>query len=128
MYSNLPRHPKVSRLADELGLTSSQCSPDAVAVGILVSLWTWAVQNAYDGDISRCSVRGIADACTWKKKPEALVKALRAAGWLDDDMRLHDWEEYAVLLMDAEDEKRVKTKERVKRYRQKKRNAEERQE
>ena len=43
-------------------------------------------------------------------------------------MRLHDWEEYAILLMDAENEKRVKTKERVQRYREKKRNADDRQE
>lgn len=37
-------------------------------------------------------------------------------------MKLHDWEEYAVLLMDAEDSKRSKTRERVKRYRDKKSN------
>ena len=45
---------------------------------------------------------------------------LRAAGWLDEDMKLHDWEEYAVLLMDTEDKKREQTKERVRKYREKK--------
>lgn len=120
VYSNLPMHPKTDRLVDELGLTSSSVSPNILAVGILVSLWTWAIQNAYDGDLSKCSARLIAEACRWRKKPEALIKGLRASGWLDEDMKLHDWEEYAVLLMDAEDNKKEKTKERVRKYREKK--------
>lgn len=120
VYSNLPMHPKTDRLVDELGLSSSAVSPNIVAVGILVSLWTWAIQNAYDGDLSRCSPRLIADACRWKKKPEALIMGLRAAGWLDEDMKLHDWEEYAVLLMDTQDNQKEKTRERVRKYREKK--------
>ena len=120
VYSNLPMHPKTAKLADELGLASAAVSPDVLAVGLLVSLWTWAVQNAYDGDLSRCSSRLIAEACRWKKKPETLVNGLVAAGWLDEDGKLHDWEEYAVLLMDAEDSKRERTKERVRKYREKK--------
>lgn len=120
VYSNLPMHPKTAKLADELGLASAAVSPNVLAVGLLVSLWTWAVQNAYDGDLSRCSPRLIAEACRWKKKPETLVNGLVAAGWLDEDGKLHDWEEYAVLLMDAEDSKRERTKERVRKYREKK--------
>ena len=76
VYSNLPRHPKVSRLADELGLTSKGVNPNVVATGMLVSLWTWAIQNAYDGDLSGCGARAIADACTWTKDPQKLVDAL----------------------------------------------------
>ena len=117
-------HPKTAKLADELGLASSAVSPNVLAVGVLVSLWTWAIQNAYDGDLSRCSPRLIADACRWKKKPEALIRGLRAACWLDEDMKLHDWEEYAVLLMDAEDNKKEKTRERVRKYRERKNNPE----
>lgn len=117
-------HPKTDRLVDELDLSSSAVSPNILAVGILVSLWTWAIQNAYDGDLSRSSLRLIAEACRWKKKPEALIKGLKAAGWMDEDMKLHDWEEYAVLLMDAEDNKKEKTKERVRKYRERKNNPE----
>ncbi len=120
IYSNLPTHPKTARLADELGLTSAAVSPNVLAVGILVSLWTWAIQNAYNGDLSKCSPRLIADACRWRKRPEALIKGLLAAGFLDEDMKLHDWEEYSVLLMESEDNKREKTKERVRKYREKK--------
>ena len=120
VYSNLPMHPKTDRLVDELGLASSAVSPNIVAVGILVSLWTWAIQNAYDGDLSKCSPRLIAEACRWKKKPEALIRGLQAAGWLDEDMKLHDWEEYAVLLMDKQDSQKEKTRKRVQQYREKK--------
>lgn len=124
VYSNLPHHPKIARLADELGLSSAAVGMDTMAVGIVVSLWAWAIQNAYTGDLSDISDRVIAEACRWKKKPEALVKALIAAGWIDTDRHIHDWEEYSVLLLDAEDERRQKTAERVRRYRNKKKNAE----
>ncbi len=120
VYSNLPQHPKTSKLADELGLASAALNPNVLAVGLLVSLWTWAIQNAYNGDLSGCSARSIAEACLWKKKPETLVKALIKTGFLDEDMKLHDWDEYACLLMEQEENRRAKTRERVKRYRDKK--------
>ena len=120
VYSNLPQHKKTSRLAEELKISSAVVDPNMVAVGILIGLWTWAIQNAYDGDLSECSARTIANACQWKKKPETLVAALKRTGWLDDDMRLHDWEEYAVLLIDQEENRKAKTRDRVNRYRSKK--------
>lgn len=124
VYSNITTHPKTARLADELKLSSSATSPNIIAVGILVGIWTWAVQNAYDGDLSTCNPTVIADACRWKKKPELLINALKNSGYLDDNMHLHDWDEYAVLFIDQEDARREKTRERVKRYRDRKRNAE----
>lgn len=120
VYSNLPQHKKTSRLAEELKISSAVVDPNMVAVGILIGLWTWAIQNAYDGDLSECSARTIANACQWKKKPETLVAALKKTGWLDADMRLHDWEEYAVLLIDQEENRKAKTRDRVNRYRIKK--------
>lgn len=124
VYSNLPRHPKTSRLADELGLTTVKAvNPNTVAVGLLISLWTWAIQNAYDGDLSRCGARAIAEACGWTKDPVALVDALLTAGWLDEDLRLHDWEEYALLLIDAEDNRKENDRRRAKAYREKKKSS-----
>lgn len=123
VYSNLLTHPKTARLAEELGLSSSSVEPEAVAVGMLVGLWTWAIQNAYDGDLSQCSSRLIAGACRWRRKPDALIAGLKAAGWMDPDRKLHNWEQYSVLYMDAEDSKREKTRKRVQRYRDKRSNA-----
>lgn len=125
VYSNLTSHRKTGRLADELGLTNGFVSPDVVAVGILISLWTWAIQNASNGDLSDCSARIIAEACRWKKKPEQLISALKSSGWMDEDGRLHDWEEYTCLLMEQEDNRKAKTRERVQRYRDKKKASEE---
>jgi hypothetical protein len=119
VYSNLITHPKTFRLADALKLTSKDTTPNVVAAGLLVSLWTWAIQNAYSGDLSACSDRAISEAARYKKNPGAFVKALTDAGWLDPDRKLHDWDEYAHLLMEKEDSRKAKTRERVKRYRDK---------
>lgn len=123
VYSNLLKHPKTYALADELKLTSKDVSENAVAAGMLVSLWLWAAQNATDGDLSKCSVRAIADAAEYKKNPTALVDALTKTRWLDKDRKLHDWEEYATLLNDLDQRQREKTKERVQRHRAKKKYA-----
>ena len=117
VYSNLPHHPKVARLADELGLPGTTVNPNVVATGILVSLWSWAAQNCVDGDLRGCSDRVIADACQWTKKAETLVQALVACGFLDKDRKIHDWDEYAWQRMQSEDEQRAKTRERVRKYR-----------
>lgn len=120
VYSNLPQHPKIGRLADELG-QSKDVEQETVAVGIVVSLWTWAIQNAYTGDLSGVSDRAIARACGWRKDAGKLVTALISAGWLDEDRHIHDWEEYSVLLLAQEDNRREKTAERVRRYRNRQR-------
>lgn len=120
IYTNLPTHPKVGKLVDALGLRSGDVEPEAVAVGILVGLWTWAAQNTYDGDLTQVSPRTIANACRWKKSPDRLVDALTACGWIDSDMRLHDWEEYASLYIDRVERTREQTRERVRAHRAKK--------
>lgn len=90
---------------------------------MMVSLWLWAAQNATDGDLSKCSDRAIAEAAEYKKKPSAFVAALIKTRWLDEDRHLHDWNEYASLLQDAADRQKANTAERVKRYRERKKNA-----
>lgn len=117
VHSNLLSHPKTSRLADILKLSSRAASPDVVAAGMLVSLWTWAIQNAWNGDLSGCSDRTITEAARCRLKPEVFVKALTDAGWLDADRHLHDWEEYTLQLTGMLDRQKQKTRERVRRYR-----------
>lgn len=120
VYSNLLKHPKTYDLADELKLSSKDASPNAVAAGMLVSLWLWAAQNATDGDLSKCSARAIADAAEYKKSPAAFVAALEKTKWLDAGGKLHDWDEYATLLNDLNERQREQTKKRVERHRAKK--------
>lgn len=121
VYSNLHTHPKTGRLVDELGIKSADVDPEVVAVGLLVCLWSWACQNAHSGDLSDCSYRTIANAARWKKSPEKLVKALLACGFLDTDMKLHDWEEYAELFINREDYKREQAKIRMRNMRERRR-------
>lgn len=118
IYSNLIHHPKTTNLADELGIRSADANPNAVAAGMLVSLWLWAAQNATDGDLSGCSDRAIAEAAEYKKKPSAFVSALIKTKWLDEDRKLHKWEEYASLLQDMNDRQKANTAERVRRLRE----------
>ena len=121
VYSNLSTHPKTGRLVDELDLRIKDADPETVAVGMLVCLWSWATQNAHTGDLSGCSFRTIANAARWRGNPEKLVHALVECGFIDEDMKLHDWEEYAELYILREDYKREQTRKRVSEYR--KRNA-----
>lgn len=120
VYSNLPQHPKTTKLADELALASASLDPNVLAAGIVISLWAWAIQNAHDGDLSGCSARAIAGACQWKKKPETLVKALQNAGFLDADMKLHNWDDYTVMYQDLQEDSKIKHRERQRRYRERK--------
>lgn len=117
VYSNLIRHPKTTALADELGIKPGDATPNAVAAGMLLALWLWAAQNATDGDLSRCSDRAIAEAAEYKKKPSAFVSALLNTKWLDEDKKLHDWEQYASLLQDSMDRQKANTADRVRRLR-----------
>lgn len=119
VYTNILSHPKTGRLVDALGLKSPGVEPEVIAAGMLVSLWTWAAQNAYHGDLSDCSDRVIAQACRWKKDPQKLVQALQECGWLDGKI-LHDWEEYAELYISQQENAREKTRERVRNYRARK--------
>ena len=118
VYSNLIHHPKTTALADELGIRSADANSNAVAAGMLVSLWLWAAQSATDGDLSGCSDRAIAEAAEYKKKPSAFVSALIKTKWLDEDRKLHKWEEYASLLQDMNDRQKANTAERVRRLRE----------
>lgn len=120
VYSNLHTHPKTGRLVDELGIKSADADPEVVAVGLLVCLWSWACQNAYNGDLSGVGYRTIANAARWKKSPEKLVNALISCGFLDDDMKLHDWEEYAELFINRADYQREQAKERMRNMRARK--------
>lgn len=117
VLSNLPEHPKIYGLMELLGLRRKRD-----AVGIVVEMWCWVVVNATDGDITRFPIKAIAGAVEWTGSAKRLFDALVAAGWLDltDDGRVlvHDWEEYAVLLIQSMQNQKKKTRERVKRYRE----------
>ncbi len=120
VYSNLTKHPKIYALADELNLTSKDASPNAVAAGLILSLWLWAAQNAPSGDLSGCTNRAIAEAAEYKKKPDMFVGALLKVKFLDSDKKLHDWEEHASLLISSIEQTKANNAKRQQRYRERK--------
>jgi len=105
-HQELERHPKTKRLARLLDI------PLPHAIGILHCLWWWAMDYAQDGDLSRFDPDDIADACHWPGETE-LLRALIEAGFVDEDLYIHDWHEYAGRLI----EKREQNKERKRKSR-----------
>ena len=99
----LREHRKIYALADALAIE------DYAAVGIVVCLWTWALSNAEDGDLSRFPSRALSRACGWAGDASALLGALKHAGFVEADGKIHDWEQYAGRLL----EKRAKNRDRM---------------
>lgn len=88
-------HRKTFELAAALGLD------DTYAAAHVIRLWTWALDNAPDGDLSSLSARAIAYGAGWRTgAAEAFIRALVEVGWVDADHRIHDWDDYAGRLVD----------------------------
>ena len=113
LHQNLPAHRKVKKLKRLLKIKTPQ------AVGHLAMLWLWAVDNAPDGDLSALDPDDIAEACEWPKDAEQFVQALTEAGFIDPDAKLHDWSDYAGMLLDRRENQREQNRKRQQRYRNK---------
>lgn len=87
-------HRKTMALADALDMDET-----AVA-GHLIRFWTWAIDNAQDGNLDGVSDRAIAVGAGWKGDHRLFVAAMFEAGWLDADRTIHDWWEYAGRLIE----------------------------
>ena len=124
--SSMMTHPKVYNLAELLKLKpTGGVKANVIAAGLVVGVWSWAAQNAADGDLTRVSPALIADAAGWTKKPQTFFDALEKAGFLDRDgeeVWLHDWINYAEQLAEQETKRKAATTERVRKHRESKRN------
>lgn len=107
LHQTLPRHPKLLRLANILRVHRAQ------SAGHLTFLWLWALDYAPSGELSALTPAEISAAAEWPGDAEAFVAALRQCGWLDDGLRIHDWEDYAGRIV-AE---RTKNRDRMRRAR-----------
>ena len=88
IHQSLPNHRKTLKLAALMGVKP------AFAMGSVIALWLWAIDNAPDGDLSALGDSLIGKIAGMTKYRERFAENLRAAGFIDPDMRLHDWEEY----------------------------------
>ena len=113
-------HRKVLALAGRLDIEPPH------AIGHLLSLWLWAIDNAPDGDLSRVTskviAKTVARASQWSGDACDFMNALIEAGWLDsanDSIAIHDWSDYVGSLIECRDIKRLQARERQKRRREK---------
>ena len=100
-HQEVARHPKTRKLARRLEVSVP------AAVGHLHLLWWWALDHAFDGDLTDWDVEDIAHAAGWDGDPEVLIKALLEArgrsgqGYLEQNgerLLIHDWDTYTAHL------------------------------
>ena len=99
--STVRTHPKIGRLARGLGVSRVQ------AIGHIVSLWTWVLEFASDGDLTAFDDADLAEAGCWEGDPGTFVSTLRSTLLVDFDpdsgtSRVHGWWERASQLKDAQ--------------------------
>ena len=85
-------HRKILDLSDALKINIP------MTIGMLVSLWLWAMDNTVSGCMDGISARSIARAANWEGDPAQLLDALIDTHLVDIDDAgrkfLHDWPEY----------------------------------
>ena len=109
-HTRIKEHAKTYALMQELHIGK------AMAIGLLVCLWLWAIDNVEDGDLSPYPIQAIARAAEWEKKPQVFLDALLTCGWVDKKDKhlfLHNWDTYAGRLID----KRKQARERAEKSR-----------
>ena len=93
VHQTLKDHRKLFDAADQL-----EVEPPHM-MGLLVSFWLWALDNAPTGSLVDITPRMISRAAQWDGEPEKLAKTLIRAGWIDEKedgtLEIHDWYEYA---------------------------------
>lgn len=103
-HQALDTSPKLKRAARRLGVSRPAMS------GHLHFLWHWALDNAFDGDLSDLDDEDIAEAAEWDGDPDEFVETLadcgpgNQAGFLERDgltadgrraaLVIHDWWEH----------------------------------
>ena len=112
VHQALRGHRKTLALRRQLGMES-----DAQAIGHLVCLWLWTLDNAPDGDLSEMDDATIAYGADFpEERAKEFVKALQKARFLDGKC-IHNWEEYAGRLIAI----RESNRERARKARERKR-------
>lgn len=91
----------------------------ATAIGHLMLLWWWALDNAPDGDLSEFGEEELAEIAEWPGKGAVkFAEALKTAGFIDPDGKLHDWDEYTGRLISKREQQREAARIRKQRSRE----------
>ena len=111
-HQSLAESPKLMKLCKRLKIPHSQ------GIGHLFFLWWWALDHAPDGDLSALGATGVARVVRWEGEHlRSVLPALKKAGFVDEDNRIHDWQDYAGRLISKREEKREQDRERRRKQR-----------
>lgn len=118
LHQEMPRHRKTLALARLLRVDRRY------AIGLIIDLWTWGLDNAdWEGNLTGMTREDIALALDWPpKKAAGLVESLINAGWLEEHEEayvLHDWSDYTGKLSDKRELKRQQDRDRQRKRREK---------
>lgn len=110
VHQTLKDHRKVYAVADALDVDP------AYALGLIVSFWLWALDNAPSGSLEGISNRMIARAAQWAGSADEFVEALKSADLLDETdnetLELHDWQEYTGSLIEKREAEKNRSRKR----------------
>ena len=110
VHQQLKDHRKLLAAADELEIEPAHM------LGLLISFWLWALDNAPSGSLQGISTRMIARAAQWSGTPDDFVQAMAHAGLLDEEpdgsLALHDWYEYTGKLIDQREAEKNRSRRR----------------
>lgn len=88
-HQALATHRKTIALCRLLGIRRPQ------VIGHLHLLWWWCLDNAQSGDLSQIAPEDIAVAMDWPGEASTIITAMMKVGFIDSDMKVHSWDEYA---------------------------------
>jgi len=103
-HQTLGNHPKTKKMARLCGISLP------AAVGHLQFLWWWAMDYAQDGDLSRFDIFDISDAAMWEGDATVFISSIKESGFLDDNMHIHDWNDYAGKLIERREKNAFRMK------------------
>lgn len=106
VHQSLRDHRKLIALGVELGVDDTQ------AIGHLINLWLWSIDNAPSGSLAALPAAVVAIGARWKGDPERFMDGCKAAGFIDSNGDIHDWRDYAGKLIEQREKKRVEMAER----------------
>lgn len=109
VHQQLKDHRKLLTAADELGIEPPHM------LGLLISFWLWALDNAPTGSLNGIGNRMMARAAQWSGDPDTFVEALTTAGLLKstpDGLEIHDWYEYTGKLLDRRESEKNRARRR----------------
>jgi hypothetical protein len=113
-------HPKILKLARDLNIQPAH------ALGHMVSLWTWVLRMAPDGNLSSFDSEDIELGAQWSGSQGAFISAAvsrELVDFEDDIYKIHDWGDFAGSLKACGRAKAYRERKAVEKSQRKQKNA-----